>query len=247
LTSQNVSVARRVPDTLADQERTDTNEGLEVSMSLLYYSRIRFINNLLPLLTAAPEPAHVISVYAAGMESSGKFYPDDLSLTRDSKAHYTFANCRSHCIHMKTMYFEHLAQKHEGKLSFVHVYPGLVIGPNFWHESLPTWFKIIWFFMYPIANVFSTAPEESGKRTLYFASDKFPAGGLSNKNSNEAAPMSTDRVKGGGAYSCKYDDEVYDVSKAYKELRPKGFRERVVKETDAAFAVIESGKRFKEW
>jgi hypothetical protein len=215
-------------------------------MSLLYYSRIRFINNLLPLLTAGAEPAHIISVYAAGMEGSGKFFPDDLSLTKDPKAHYTFANCRSHCIHMKTMYFEHLAQEHAGKLSLVHVYPGLVIGPNFWHESFPRWFKIVWFFMYPIANIFSTAPEESGKRTLYLASEKFPPKRMDGKESSEDAAISTDRVRGGGAYSCKPDDGVYDVSKAYKELRPKGFRERVVKLTDEAFAIIKRGEKFKE-
>ena len=56
----------------------DTTEGLDQTMSLMYYSRLRAVLNLVPLLTKSALPAAVVSVYAAGME--GKLYPDDLSL-----------------------------------------------------------------------------------------------------------------------------------------------------------------------
>jgi hypothetical protein len=47
-----------------------TKEGLDTQMSLLYYSRIRFILNLTPLLyrSQSPSGAHVISIFAGTME-----------------------------------------------------------------------------------------------------------------------------------------------------------------------------------
>lgn len=46
----------------------DTKEGLDPSMSTRYYSRLRAVQRLLPLLNAAPGP-RVVSVLAAGEES----------------------------------------------------------------------------------------------------------------------------------------------------------------------------------
>ncbi|KAK3671275.1 hypothetical protein LTR78_008910 [Recurvomyces mirabilis] len=224
-----------------------TDEGIEVSMSLLYYSRMRAITALLPLLTGTSgHPAHIISVYAAGMEKSGKFFPDDLSLSKDPKAHYSFANCRAHCVHMMTMYFESLAKQHMGKLSLVHVYPGLVISPKFWDPSLPTWFKWVWFLMYPFANAFlNTKPEESGQRTLFFIdSERFPARG-SGEDKVSGGVTSTDQVPGGGAYSCSHKDEVYDVSKSYVELRKQGFEAKVWQHTQDVFAAVDGRRKFQ--
>lgn len=78
----------------------ETAEGLDRTMSLLYYSRIRFVTNLIDLLQAEQKTAHVISVYGAGLE--GKLFKDDISL----RHHYSFANARSHIVHMTTMAFE---------------------------------------------------------------------------------------------------------------------------------------------
>jgi hypothetical protein len=47
----------------------ETKEGLDKTMSMLYYSRMRFAINLMPLLRAS-EAAHVISVFGAGLVSS---------------------------------------------------------------------------------------------------------------------------------------------------------------------------------
>ncbi|KAK5109791.1 hypothetical protein LTR62_006524 [Meristemomyces frigidus] len=230
-----------------------TPEGLETSLSLLYYSRIRAIQTLLPLLTTSTaNPSTILSVYAAGMEKSGTFYPDDLGLTgsdsKTGKPLYSFANCRTHCVHMTTMAFETLAKQNQGTMALVHVYPGLVIHPKFWHPSFPAWFKIVWFFAYPFANFFlNTKAEENGQRMLFFASaarSRFRArgaGGSKGEKGDEMA-IGTDGVPGGGAYSCKYNDEVYDVTKSYVELRKQGFEERVWEHTQEVFRTIDSGE-----
>jgi hypothetical protein len=88
-------------------------------MSLLYYSRMRFITKLEPLLLASKLPSHVISVYAAGHK--GKLFKDDFSL-RDPK-HY-FANARSDVTFMTTVFMESLAERHKGQMSLVHIFHG---------------------------------------------------------------------------------------------------------------------------
>jgi hypothetical protein len=100
----------------------DTKEGIDVTMSLMYYSRMRAITKLLPLLLKSKLPATVVSVYAAGME--GKLYPDDLSL-RDQK-HYSYLQARSHMNYMHTLFMETLAEQNPGKLSLIHIFPDLV-------------------------------------------------------------------------------------------------------------------------
>lgn len=104
---------------------TDTKEGLDFTMAMLYYSRMRALTQLLPLLKAASSPlltpktppptsqsprphATVISVFAAGMESESAFHPSNLSL--DSPvSQYSYNTARSHMAYMHTLFFEHLA------------------------------------------------------------------------------------------------------------------------------------------
>ena len=212
-------------------------------MSLLYYSRARFIQLLAPLLTRSNLPGRVISVYAAGMESSGKFFPSDLSL-RDSN-HYSFANCRAHVVHLKTMMFEHFAKQYEGKLALVHVYPGLVITPAYGADYHPWWFKLAWKCVKPLVKAFvAISPEEIAQRVLFLASDKFPAKGGNEKA--YAVAKSTDGSMGSGAYAVKWDGEAYDVQKAYMDLREDGFEAKVVEHTTRAFEAIDAGSLFKD-
>ncbi|EMC93566.1 hypothetical protein BAUCODRAFT_125417 [Baudoinia panamericana UAMH 10762] len=227
-----------------------TSEGLEVSMSLLYYSRIRFITNLMPLLLASSQPAHVISIYAAGLETWGTLFRNDLALTKDPKQHYSFLNCRTHVIRMKTMYFERLAEQHAGKLSLVHVFPGLVIGPSFQNPSFPLWFKILWFLLEPIARLLmNTAPEVSGMRHLFLATSRYPARGQVAQTEGDTdldVAVATDGVRGGGAYSCGQTGEINNIQQAYVELRKKDFADQVWEHTHRVFSVIEAGKKFEE-
>lgn len=155
----------------------DTIENLDASLSLLYYSRIRLVTNLLPYLleSTCPTGAHILSIYAAGLETSGLLHPSDLSLL--SPTNYTFSNCRTHAIAMKTMAFETLAQKHEGKLSLTHIYPGLVIHDGFEKKGSPWWFKVVWRLLSPFARFVDVGIEEIGRRVLFFCGERFCARG----------------------------------------------------------------------
>lgn len=233
----------------ADRPQTETKEGLDTAMSLLYYSRMRMTTQLLPLLLASNLPASVISVYAAGHESNGKMFPTDLSLRDPS--HYGFANTRTSVLHMKTMYMERLAQQHPGRLRLVHVFPGLVVTPAFYSNSHPMWFKVAWKITGPVVKRFmSLSHEEIGQRIVFLASPRYQARSTVSTEmavtGQDHVAMSTDGVRGGGAYSVNYDGETYDVSKAYGELRKQDFEQKVWDHTQSAFAQIDAGKTFKD-
>ncbi|KAH7231943.1 hypothetical protein B0J15DRAFT_472622 [Fusarium solani] len=106
--------------------RNDTEEGLDKMYSLMYFSRIRAVANLLPLLKNAAangRPSRIISVLGAGNE--GNIFKDDLPM-RDN---YSLKACSRQAIAMHTLSLEHLARGNPDVL-FLHVYPGPVRGTH---------------------------------------------------------------------------------------------------------------------
>ncbi|KAK2771648.1 hypothetical protein FQN52_005404 [Onygenales sp. PD_12] len=90
--------------------RRETPEGINHLFSLRYYARIRFIQNLLPLLSTSttsittPHHAHVISIFG------GPLHTTDLS--PKSKSTYSILTCASHALAMTSLSMEHLAATH---------------------------------------------------------------------------------------------------------------------------------------
>ncbi|KAF3931371.1 hypothetical protein ABW20_dc0102908 [Dactylellina cionopaga] len=229
-------------------DRKDTIEGLDFSMSLLYYSRIRFILRLMPLLEASTVPAgaHVVSVYAAGNEQ--KLIADDLSLRHPGN--YTFNQCRSQVVFMKRAYFAHLAECHP-KVSFAHVYPGLVPGPNFTAPTMPLWFRILWVTMiYPLCRIFRVfnMPDDCGDRVVYIGtSERFPSSGAENPAPAERVCEGTNGEKGSGAYSLELGGEKSQNNKHWKEADTNGnLASKLVEHTDAVMAAADKCVRFVE-
>jgi len=107
--------------------RDETVEGLDKKFSLHYYSRLRFTQNLLPLLNkAASDPhaegtskpiARVFSVLGAGLE--GNLNMTDLSL----KNGFTLGSCATHAITMTSLNFDRLAALNPN-VHFVQTQPG---------------------------------------------------------------------------------------------------------------------------
>ncbi|OQO13930.1 hypothetical protein B0A48_00805 [Cryoendolithus antarcticus] len=227
--------------------RKETSEGLDTSQSLLLLSRLRFIDSLsslFPAAASASTPTRIISVYAAGYESSGTFFPQDLSLRQPG--HYSFANCRASVVFMKTLIFEHLAQKqYEGRVSCVHVDPGIVITPSYTSNTNPWWFKIAYFFAAPILKIFlATSEEEIGHRIVFLAtSGRYAAKGHTNEG--EVA-KGTDGARGSGAYAARNNGEVFDVKRHYEKLKWEGFGDKVVEYTDKVLREIGDGRKFTE-
>lgn len=206
-------------------------------MALLYYSRIRFILRLMPLLHASVQPsAHVVSVFAGGAE--GKIGSGPLPIGTPPPNDYGIGSVRKYTTYMKTMMFEALAKQHAGKLSLSHIFPGLVLGPGFRNDDHPTWFKVVFWFFAPLLRTFFAVPEkECGQRMLYLATERYPAKGSTVTD----AITSSDGVQGGGAYSLHWDNEstAPKIAELYDPLRKDGFEEKVWKHTMDTFDRIE--------
>ena len=213
-------------------------------MSLMYYSRMRFILQLLPLLLASSLPAHVVSVFGPGRDT--KIFLDDLSL-RDPK-HYSFYNMGCHVAYLTTMFLENLAARHPGQLSLSHYYPALVLHDGFFNERLPSWIKWAFTIFMPLMRLVAVPQAESGERVVYHTSPRFPP---RSSNAVEDKPKtignievatSSDGVVGGGAYRTNWNGEMVPLTKGYKKLRENGFYEKVWNHTMKAFEDIEAGR-----
>ncbi|QKX53122.1 uncharacterized protein TRUGW13939_00196 [Talaromyces rugulosus] len=226
--------------------RKETKEGIDVTMSLMYYSRMRIIMRLLPLLLKSNLPPRVVSVYAAGMEA--KLFPEDLSL-RDLK-HFSYSQARSHMVYMHTLFMEALAEQNASKVGLVHIFPGLVLGPAFSSPELPAWFRFMWRFVFvPLFGRFVTVPtEESGARMLSLASPRYAPQAATDgdiKKSEELA-TGTNGTPGSGVYALDSQCESSIKTKAYEKFNKDEMRKKVYDHTISAFEVAAQGGVFTE-
>jgi NAD(P)-dependent dehydrogenase (short-subunit alcohol dehydrogenase family) len=144
--------------------RKETAEGLEITQSLEYYSRMLFILHLLPLLEKAEAPK-VVSVLAGGMESAS-ISLDDLDLKKPGnfggvKAQVQYAA-------MNTMTLEKLANENPN-VTFIHSWPGWVNTGNIRRSADPNTITawLFWLLLEPLIYLLSFSDEESGQRHLF--------------------------------------------------------------------------------
>ena len=98
--------------------KPDSAEGIDIPHALRYYSRLRFVYDLLPLLTASSSP-HVVSILAGGKESAVDV--NDLEVRKD----FSLTKAAGNGTTQTTLAFEELARSYP-TVSFVHKYPGIV-------------------------------------------------------------------------------------------------------------------------
>ncbi|KAF7590367.1 hypothetical protein BBP40_002919 [Aspergillus hancockii] len=138
--------------------KQNTPEGLESNYALRYYSRMRFVHNLVPLLSASKAPARVVTVLAGGQE--GKVDENDLDLQKK----WSFLKSGTYAATMNSMAIEHLASVHP-TISFVHVFPGLVRTPLM-NKTLGSFAGTIATFL---SRPMSISAEESGQRNVFLS------------------------------------------------------------------------------
>ncbi|KIW15899.1 hypothetical protein PV08_05949 [Exophiala spinifera] len=226
-------------------ERQVTTEGLDQSLSLLYYSRMRFVTQLLPLLTASPLPGRVVSVFGPGRDT--KLIQDDLPLNKPGN--FNFTTLGSHAAYMTTFFFEKIAANNPGQISLSHYFPMLVITPAFKGDGVPGWFKGVYTVLSPVFRLLSVNPQECGDRVLFHTSARFPARPPDSQTHSAMAgrvtvATSSDGIRGGGAYRVNHDGEDVPLGKGYKTIRKDETREKVWNHTMTVFRNIEHNGHF---
>jgi NAD(P)-dependent dehydrogenase (short-subunit alcohol dehydrogenase family) len=159
------------------ESRVETSEGLEVTQSLEYYTRMLFIRLLGPLIDKAS--GRVVSVLAGGYEPA-TIHADDLELKEPG--HFGGFGSQFHYAAMNTMAMDKMARSpsHQ-RTTFVHAHPGYVDSGN--HHRGAAADSIMNRYLWPVADVlfrrFATSAEESGQRHLFLGtSAMFGGGGL---------------------------------------------------------------------
>ncbi|KAI4202997.1 MAG: hypothetical protein LQ350_002214 [Teloschistes chrysophthalmus] len=216
---------------------TETSENLHFATSLAYYSRTRFIVNLLPLLKQASSLRRVVTVFAAGYE--GPITTSDFQAWK-----VPMLSQRGHVSSLITVSLEALARD-APSVSFIHNFPGSVKtnlargGEGAAIYVLKQVFKLIG----PMINM---PNEECGERQLFLAtSGKYPsedleASGVPLTAGDSPVANGTSGKSGSGVYSVGSDGESSGarVVKLLAQFRKEGMVEQVWKHTDEEFERI---------
>ncbi|KAF5012725.1 hypothetical protein FDECE_1218 [Fusarium decemcellulare] len=211
--------------------REETAEGLDRKMALDFYSRLRFTENLLPLLRRAAIPtraesspdgtpplARVVSVLGGGNENP--IDSSDLSL----KDNYTLSASTKHAVVMNTLSFEHLSSVPENSgIAFFHTRPGMVKTNG--DRELGSLFKLL----VTVVNLFFkpwvTPLQECGERHLW--------------------ALTSNAFKGGHLYLLGQRSELVENSKILNRMRDEGLSDEVWAHTTEVFQKICSDEHGK--
>ena len=219
---------------------TETSEGLYLPTSLVYYSRTRFITNLLPLVATAPSLRRIVTVFAGTKE--GPITPSDFPCRK-----VPMLAQRGHLASLLTLSLEHLAEQYPS-VSFIHDFPGSVKtnlvrggeGASIW--VLKQVFRVIG----PVVNL---SAKECGERQLFLAtSSKY-----SSREDAKGVPLvagsvvarGTDAKGSSGVYSLDSEGESAGpkVQELLAKLRKEGMVERVMDHTNGEFKRITQAER----
>ncbi|KAJ5860167.1 uncharacterized protein N7529_007477 [Penicillium soppii] len=205
------------PGILTTKGRDETDEGLDKKLSLHYYSRMRFLYNLLPQLTSAANATGTnsaqrrLSSVLSVLDGRGNapLILNDLSL----KDNYSLRNAANHAITMTSLSMEELASSHPST-SFVHAYPGLV----------KTSLRVVPF-AHPHVCYFGRERRET---SLCRDQPDLPPRGV--KGGNDAA-LGSDGVQGSGFYLVGADSATVKNQQVLEGYRADGTRQSVWKHT----------------
>jgi hypothetical protein len=206
--------------------RTETSEHVHLLAALNYYSRLRFITNLLPLLRNASTLRRVVTVGGGGKEGP-------LDVTDFPALRVPLPQLRGHLTTLITLGLEAVT-KTASDVSFIHDYPGSVNTGLYRGMDAP-----------PFDTSLSMPIEESGERHLYLAtSARFPSRGGADTGVKldagvQVAAGTTGKV-GTGVYSVGEScaSASSEVVELLAVLREKGAVEEVWRHTEGEFRRI---------
>ncbi|KAH6842326.1 hypothetical protein B0I37DRAFT_381682 [Chaetomium sp. MPI-CAGE-AT-0009] len=210
-------------------ERTETTEGIEVSQSLEYYSRVLFVLHLLPLLGQAEAP-RVVSVLAGGL-SKATVDVDDIDLKRPGN--FGMVKAQTQYGTLNSLGLEKLADENP-HVVFIHSWPGWVntgnLGRTFdSHSGIVA--RVAQSILGWLISTFAMSDERSGQRNLFqatsaaFGGRGTPWKGKPGVNSrNEAAAKQ-------GLFHINYKCDCTPNARVMSVLRDSKARERIWEHT----------------
>jgi hypothetical protein len=230
--------------TFSNKLPLESPEGLDRKMTLNYYSRLRFIYNLLPQLRlASTEPPHfarTLSILGAGHEAAINLSDLDLKTT------FSGPRCANHTIVMNDFMAEEFAAREPG-ISFLHSNPSLVLTGLL--RELPVWVRAIYKVATPLLKAFSVGADETGQRQLYHAtSSLYPpaslpegvslAGGVQLSKGLSVSRGSNGKV-GSGAYIVNWNGDITGKENLLEDYREKEVGKAVWEHTMGVFQKVE--------
>ncbi|KAF1971317.1 hypothetical protein BU23DRAFT_556114 [Bimuria novae-zelandiae CBS 107.79] len=198
--------------------RKETPEGVEITQSLGYYTRMLFVLQLLPLLKKTENP-RVVNVLGGGMERTTSINVDDLDLKKPGS--FRAMTAQPHYITLNTVFLDKLAVEHSD-VTFIHSWPGSVNTGNVWRSLDPdqyilSW--VVWLFLDPLIRLISSSDEEAGQRHLFYCtSAAFGGRGIAWKGK---AGISTSGTSNTGLFLVNYKCESTPNAKVIPLLREK--------------------------
>ncbi|KAG9040768.1 hypothetical protein FS837_000197 [Tulasnella sp. UAMH 9824] len=119
-----------------------TSDGIDTRLALSFYSRWKFVDELLPLLESATsdgEEARIMTILAPGV-SGGPLDTSDLGL----KKNYSSGLARKHGPAYTDNFIAEYSSRYPA-ISFIHIFPGLVNTPLF--NNLPWYLRLTFTFL----------------------------------------------------------------------------------------------------
>ncbi|TGO77067.1 hypothetical protein BELL_0124g00050 [Botrytis elliptica] len=201
---------------ISDIDGAYTKESLEITFALSYYTRMRLLINILPLLRCSPRP-RVLSVLNAGQEQI--MQDEDIGLQNPQNFGPRVAI--NHTTTMMTLGLEYLSHSDANQnITLIHSFPGLVASDNFSRLTAPDSFGLLGKILVPligtffsvIQKIFGISTAECGARQAFL--------------------LTSGRFKRGKTWRIDDKSEVITSSNdALDCYREKGWREKVFAHT----------------
>jgi len=157
-------------------DRVETEEGVEITQSLAYYSRILFVKLLLPALKASADtPGRVISVLGGGLERAAALKVEDIDLKQPGS--FGGPTAQSHYLCLNTVALDKLAEENPDVV-FLHSWPGWVNTGNV-HRGVKegtVWAWVVKWLLAPLIRLVSTRDEVAEQRYLFEATSAYYGG-----------------------------------------------------------------------
>lgn len=213
----------------------ETSEGLPVTQVIGHYSRILFIQHLLPLLKASPHGGRVISVLGAGRESTA-IDTSDIQLKKPGS--WSGYGIQLHTITMQTVCLERLAEANR-EVTFIHASPGLVNTGNLnrgWqdHWILQAFANVV---LAPAFALLAMGIQESRERMVWlmttgrFGPKRGGSGGVKIEGVEKGFNTRGEEGNCGGLYLVGWKGSSMLNEKTLKVLREGGKGEEICEET----------------